>query len=82
MDGNGSDRSYTNAHRELKLAERRIIEDPLFQHSHASQWMQMADLTAWTAYQNLLHHPGKQWAWNWYDSYLAPSDTNGHPIEI
>jgi hypothetical protein len=37
MDGNGEDPAYYDAHRGLRLARRRIIEDPLFQHSHRSQ---------------------------------------------
>jgi hypothetical protein len=82
MDGNGEDPAYYDAHRGLKLAHRRIIEDPLFQHSHRSQWVQMADLTAWTAYQALARQPGKQFAWDWYDRHLRPADVNGGPTSI
>ncbi|HEX5400730.1 MAG TPA: hypothetical protein VFX16_00355, partial [Pseudonocardiaceae bacterium] len=38
---------------------------------HRSQWVQMADLTAWSAYQGLLRHEGKQFAWTWYDDISA-----------
>ncbi|MDQ1743127.1 MAG: hypothetical protein QOE23_1466 [Pseudonocardiales bacterium] len=79
MDGNGTDRGYNNAHRALKLDTRAIIEDPMFQSSTASQWMQMADFAAWTAYQSLLRHPGKKWAWSWYRAYLGGSDVYGGP---
>jgi hypothetical protein len=82
MDGNGSDTGYYNAHRDLKLASRSIIEDPLFQHSHRSQWVQMADLVAWTAYQGLLRHAGKAFAWNWYDKHLRGFDVNGGPLAL
>jgi hypothetical protein len=82
MDGNGNDSGYNNAHRQLKLATRRIIEDTLFQPSHTSQWIQMADITAWVTYQSLLRHAGKRWAWNWYDTYLAGCDVNGGPTAI
>lgn len=82
MDGDGSDPNYHQAHRDLKLATRSIIEDPLFQASHTSQWMQMADLAAWTAYQGLLRHPGKKLFWDWYSTYLAGCDVNGGPIAI
>jgi hypothetical protein len=44
MDGDGSDDSYITAHRQLDLVTRALIEDPGFQHSHRSQWIQMADL--------------------------------------
>lgn len=59
-----------------------MIEDPLFQGSHQSQPVQMADLVAWTAYQFLLQHPGKQYAWPWYDEFLRKSDVNGGPLEL
>ncbi len=82
MDGSGSDPSYKHAHRDLKLADRRIVEDPLFQGSHLSQWVQMADLVAWTTYQSLLRNAGKKWCWDWYDRYLAGCDVNGAPVEL
>lgn len=81
MDGNGSDPTYQKAHRDLKLADRSIIEDPMFQGSHNSQWVQMADIVAWTTYQHLLRYPGKEFAWSWYDDHLKTADRNG-PIEL
>lgn len=69
-------------HRGLKLAHRRIIEDPLFQGAHSSQWVQMADIAAWTTYQSLLRHRGKEFAWHWYDRFLKDSDVNGQPVRI
>jgi hypothetical protein len=82
MDGDGSDPTYFREHRGLKLASRRVLEDPLFQHSHVSQWVQMADLVAWTTYQALERHPGKPFAWSWYDDYLRASDVNGGPVHL
>jgi len=82
MDGDGSDRGYLNAHRNLKLASRNIIEDPLFQAAHRSQWIQMADLVAWAAYQSILQNPKKQFAWNWYKTHLGTCDVNGGPIPL
>lgn len=82
MDGDGSDPTYFREHRDLKLATRRILEDPLFQHSHVSQWVQMADLAAWTTYQALERHAGKPYAWSWYDDYLRGSDVNGGPVQL
>ncbi|WP_020576253.1 DUF3800 domain-containing protein [Actinopolymorpha alba] len=82
VDGNGSDHSYQAAHRDLKLDQRRIIEDPLFQPAHRSQWIQMADLAAYCAYQSLIRIPAKKFAWDWYDSYLSGSDANGGPLEV
>jgi hypothetical protein len=82
MDGDGTATGYYNAHRALKLAHRNIIEDPLFVPAHRSAWVQMADLVAWTAYQSLLRHPGKRFAWPWYDQYLLARDVNGGPVAL
>lgn len=82
MDGNGTAPGYRAAHRELELSSRRIIEDPIFQGSHISQWVQMADLVAWSTYQSLLRHHGKQFAWGWYDQHLRAADINGAPVQV
>lgn len=82
MDGDGRDTSYRPAHRDLKLADRRLLEDPLFQASHSSQWVQMADIVAWTAYQSVLRHPGKEFAWDWFNTYLRARDVNGGPLAL
>jgi hypothetical protein len=82
MDGDGSAHGYYAAHRGLKLADRHIIEDPLFQVSHRSQWVQMADLAAWSAYHGLLRTPRRRFAWEWYGTYLGARDVNGGPISL
>jgi hypothetical protein len=82
MDGDGSAAGYYAAHRGLKLAHRRVIEDPLFQASHRSQWVQMADLTAYTAYHALLRHPAKAFLSGWYERYLLRCDTNAGPLAL
>jgi hypothetical protein len=82
MDGDGSVTRYCNAHRALKLDHRNIIEDPLFLPAHRSAWVQMADLVAWTAYQSLLRHPGKRFAWLWYDQHMLARDVNGGPMAL
>ena len=79
MDGDGTATGYYSAHRRLKLAHRNVIEDPLFVPAHRSAWVQMADLVAWTSYQGLLRHPGKRFAWDWYDQHLLANDVNGGP---
>lgn len=68
MDGDGTDTSYITAHRELPIRTRSLIEDPAFQHSSRSQWVQIADVIAYAAYQKLVAIPEKQFAWGWYDS--------------
>lgn len=82
MDGNGSDTSYYDAHRALKLDSRNVIEDPMFVPAHRSQWVQMADLAAWSAYQGLQRHHGKGFAWDWYATHLQPCDVNGGPLAL
>ncbi len=82
VDGNGTDGSYYRPHRALRLDDRHVIEDPLFQESHRSQWVQMADLVAYAAYVHLLRPPSKQFAWNWYDRHLRRSDVNGRPVRL
>lgn len=82
MDGDGTDPIYFRAHRAQKLATRRILEDPMFQASHVSQWVQMADLVAWTTYQSLLKYPGKELPASWYDTYLRGHDVNGGPVAV
>jgi len=82
MDGDGSDQTYFRAHRNMKLGDRRIIEDPIFQASHVSQWVQMADLVAWTAYQSLKPNPDKDFATSWYSDYLVSRDPRGGPTPI
>jgi hypothetical protein len=82
MDGDGTDPIYRRAHRALKLDTRSVVEDPIFQGSHLSQPVQAADLIAWTTYQHLLRHPGKQLFWTWYRDYLQHLDVNGAPIPL
>lgn len=71
MDGDGSDTSYISAHRELPLETRSLLEDPSFQSSSRSQWVQIADLVAYAAYQDVARIPEKHFAWPWYPK-LAP----------
>lgn len=82
MDGDGTDTSYARVHRRLQLDTRRIVEDPLFQASHQTQWIQMADIVAWSTYQHLNRDPRRRFAWDWYTTHLAPSDANGGPIAV
>lgn len=79
MDGDGSDGSYITAHRQLPIATRSLIEDPAFQHSYRSQWVQLADLTAYAAYQSLARVAEKKFAWDWYTTLADRCDP---PIEV
>ncbi|QGK71418.1 DUF3800 domain-containing protein [Allosaccharopolyspora coralli] len=77
MDGDGTDPTYRLAHRELKLDTRQLIEDPLFEGSHHSQWVQMADLVAYTAYMHLARIPTKERTWGWWRDFLAAAAVTG-----
>ncbi|MCK2241252.1 MULTISPECIES: DUF3800 domain-containing protein [unclassified Crossiella] len=83
MDGDGTDPSYRGAHRSLKLATRRIVEDPAFQGSHLSQLVQLADLVAYSAYMHVLRQPAKQLMWDWYPDLLGGSCmVGGQPLVL
>ena len=82
MDGDGSDSSYRTTHRQLKLDERRIIEDAIHLDSKSSQLVQMADLVAWSAYAAVDRHPRNEFAWGWYEQYLAERDPGRQPKEL
>lgn len=82
MDGDGSVTGYDEAHRRLDMGTRRIVDDPFFKPAHRSAMVRLADITAWTAYQGLLRHTGKEFAWHWYGKYLLRCDVNGGPLEV
>lgn len=82
MDGDGSDPMYRRAHRTLKLARRRVIEDALHLESTSSQLVQMADLVAWCAYVAVDRHDSARYAWEWYADYLAERDEVRAPCTI
>ena len=79
-DGNGSDPSYAAAHRTITHQRRRLVEDPVFQRSGRSHWLQVADLIAWTAYQHLHRAPNRRHAWAWYSTHLQARDIHGGPL--
>lgn len=81
MDGDGTDNSYTAAHGRLNLATRSLVEDPMFRHSPGSQWVQLADATAYAAYQHLLRHETKRFAWGRYPA-LQMRDVLGEPQRV
>lgn len=83
MDGDGTDPTYRVAHRDLKLDTRSLIEDPLFQGAHDSQWVQMADLVAYAAYMHLARIPTKEATWGWYRDIVATAAATGDtPLDL
>ena len=81
-DGNGSDPSYAAAHRAITHRGRHLVEDPVFQRSARSHWLQMADLIAWTAYQHLHRAANRRYTWAWYATHLQVRDIHGGPLPI
>lgn len=82
VDGDGTDPAYRRIHRQLDIRHRRIIEDPWFQGPHASQWLQMADLVAYSTYQHLARRPEGQATWQWYETWLQSLDVLGSPRPV
>jgi hypothetical protein len=83
MDGDGSDFSYSRAHRALPLKSRNLLEDPLYQRPHGSQFVQVADLVAFTGYQSLLTTGDKTFTRRWYADHLTGKDvTGGRPMAL
>lgn len=81
MDGDGTDSGYAVAHRALRRSTRHVVEDPLFQHSDRSHWLQMADMVAYSAYQEVLAHPAKAFSHQWYPRFRA-QDVLGGPSQV
>ena len=79
MDGDGSDKALARAHRTLPRRTRRVLEDPLFLDSATSQWVQVADLIAYAAYQSVLHDRHRAFAWPWYPA-LSSVDAFKGPV--
>jgi hypothetical protein len=82
MDGDGSDPTYRTAHRQLRLRDRRIIEDPVYTDSKSSQLMQMADHVAWCANASIARVSQHRFAHDWYSRYLAPRDPRRSPSRV
>jgi hypothetical protein len=82
MDGDGTDPTYREAHRKLKLRSRSLIEDSLFQPGRLSQWVQMADLVAYAAYMHLARIPAKEATWSWYSDHLSNAVTGLVPLRL
>ncbi|MFB9239650.1 DUF3800 domain-containing protein [Plantactinospora siamensis] len=82
MDGDGGDPSYVRTHRALTPASRRLIEDPYFRHASVSQWVQIADLAAWSAYHSLRPAGRRTRTSYWYADMLGHLDRDGGPVEV
>lgn len=82
MDGDGTNPGYHRGHQTLELGERALIEDPFFRHASTSQWVQVADLIAWTAYRSQRLGGRRDKTASWYEQILSQIDEAGSPIEL
>lgn len=81
LDGARNTR-YVNAHRTLAAPGRRLIEEPQPRPATHDQWVQMADLAAWTAYQSIARRATKHRIWHWYPTILGHLDRHGGPLPL
>ncbi|MCZ7414871.1 MULTISPECIES: DUF3800 domain-containing protein [unclassified Streptomyces] len=77
VDGDGTDAFYAATWQSLSPPRLPI---PLTQESSASSdWLQMADLVAYTAFQAVARRPARQHMWGWYTRYLPKA---GEPVRL
>lgn len=74
VDGDGTQQYQKTAHRDLKLATRRILEDPWHQGSHLSQLVQMADIASYSVFQAHRLRDSRRLLWGWMRTYLHPKE--------
>ncbi len=69
-DPKNPDPHVRDAHRGLKLKDRRIVEDGWVQNAEVSQFIQMADLVVHSAFQADRRLPARMFMWDWYAAYV------------
>lgn len=67
----GFDTRLRSQHRLLELATRVVLEDPWHEHSHHSQFLQIADLVAYAGYQHVARNESRRFMWDWYPQLLG-----------
>ncbi|MEV8366157.1 DUF3800 domain-containing protein [Streptomyces niveus] len=68
VDGDGSEDLYEHIHHEIRPA--RIPLPAAQVPAHTSDWLQMADLVAYTACQAIAQMEPKGFMWGWYARHL------------
>ncbi|MEV1013194.1 DUF3800 domain-containing protein [Micromonospora sp. NPDC049801] len=81
VDGDGTNVGYNRGHRSLDNG-RALIEDPFFRHASTSQWVQIADLAAWSGYRSLRPTGRRDKSATWYGQILRHLDRDGGPVEL
>lgn len=77
IDGDGADHLYADTHHQLDPAISDLLDGPLFRSADHDQWVQMADLAAWSAYQSIVRKRSKRHLWSWYPLTLGRLDPHG-----
>ena len=70
--GDGSCDIYVRLFRSLSLSGQHLMTDPLFQPSSGSQWIQIADIVAFSAFQAVVKRPDREYCWTWFEDYIDP----------
>lgn len=76
---------YRPLHRSLKLKTRLVLEDAWMKDSRHCQFVQMADLAGYSAYQSIARKEDRRFMWDWYERLVAPTAAdprNGHASRI
>ncbi|MFD7895972.1 DUF3800 domain-containing protein [Streptomyces sp. NPDC059743] len=68
VDGDGSEELYEDVHRQIRPA--RIKAPAAEVPAHTSEWLQMADLVAYSACQVIAQLESRAFMWGWYTRYL------------
>ncbi len=74
IDGNGDGtcRVYSRLYSSLNLSGHQLVAGPFFQPSDESDWIQIADIVAYAAFQAVVKRPGREFCWTWYEDYIDP----------
>jgi hypothetical protein len=79
INGDGRETGYHEPHRSRELGVRRVLEDPMFAVSYQNQFVQIAELVAYCAYQHVLSQDGKRFVRDWYSIYLPKAEG---PVDV
>jgi hypothetical protein len=74
IDGEGDNtcRDYYRIFRSLNLSGRQLVAGPYFEPSDQSQWIQIADMVAYAAFQSVIRRPSREYCWTWYEDCIDP----------
>jgi hypothetical protein len=71
--GDGSCDVYIRHFQDLDLSGQQLFAAPFFQPSSGSQWIQIADVVAFSAFHAVAKRPDREFCWTWYEDYIDPA---------